>query len=170
MGKKVMNKEGPIYIYTLPLSTSAPEIGKVFHLLSKTPSSSSPFPLLIHCAHGKDRTGLIIALILLSLGIDQEWINQDYMKSDKELADDREEREVEIEKSMGLEKKFAGCHEEFVAKVVENLEAKGGVDAWLVNEAEVLRKEIDDIKVSLLLNKERQERMCSDEKGKENKK
>ena len=38
-------------------------------------------PVLIHCAHGKDRTGLIVAVILGCLEVDDETIAQDYAKS-----------------------------------------------------------------------------------------
>ena len=38
-------------------------------------------PLLIHCAHGKDRTGIITALILSCLDVEEEIIINDYAKS-----------------------------------------------------------------------------------------
>jgi Tyrosine phosphatase family len=31
-------------------------------------------PVLVHCVHGKDRTGLIIALLLLLLGVNEEMV------------------------------------------------------------------------------------------------
>lgn len=45
-------------------------------------SDGDNLPVLIHCAHGKDRTGLIIALILSVLGVDDEVIAEDYAKSE----------------------------------------------------------------------------------------
>jgi protein-tyrosine phosphatase len=36
-------------------------------------------PVLIHCAAGKDRTGILAALILTSLGVDREQVFEDYM-------------------------------------------------------------------------------------------
>lgn len=39
-------------------------------------------PVLIHCAHGKDRTGVIIALILGCLDVEDEVISQDYALSE----------------------------------------------------------------------------------------
>ena len=39
-------------------------------------------PVLIHCAHGKDRTGLIIAVILGCLDVDDEIIVEDYALSE----------------------------------------------------------------------------------------
>ena len=39
-------------------------------------------PMLIHCAHGKDRTGVIVAVILACLEVDDEIIAQDYAQSE----------------------------------------------------------------------------------------
>ncbi|PHS24617.1 MAG: hypothetical protein COA84_08980 [Robiginitomaculum sp.] len=36
-------------------------------------------PVLIHCAAGKDRTGILAALILLSVGVDSDQVYEDYM-------------------------------------------------------------------------------------------
>ena len=150
VGRKVMNKEGPLKIYTLPLRTSGLQIGQVFHVLSATSPSSNPFPLLIHCTHGKDRTGLLITLILLSLRIDPELIDEDYWKSKDELAATREKRVEEVNKNMGLKQDFADCCEGFVDKVVKDVGGKEGVDAWLEKEARVTKKEISVIREMLL--------------------
>ena len=45
-------------------------------------------PIIIHCIHGKDRTGLIIALLLLLLGVDEPTVVLDYAKSELELKVD----------------------------------------------------------------------------------
>jgi len=39
-------------------------------------------PILFHCAAGKDRTGMLAALVLRLLGVDDEAIVADYMRSD----------------------------------------------------------------------------------------
>ncbi|SDG91805.1 tyrosine-protein phosphatase [Nonomuraea jiangxiensis] len=44
-------------------------------------------PALIHCAAGKDRTGIVVALILDLLGVDHEAIVRDYALTAKELPD-----------------------------------------------------------------------------------
>lgn len=39
-------------------------------------------PIVVHCIHGKDRTGLIIALVLLLVGLEEETVVLDYAKSE----------------------------------------------------------------------------------------
>ena len=40
------------------------------------------FPILIHCTAGRDRTGVIIALILLALGMSREIVIEEYLQSE----------------------------------------------------------------------------------------
>lgn len=42
-------------------------------------------PLLIHCTAGKDRTGFVVAILLLALGIPEETIMADYMLSARHI-------------------------------------------------------------------------------------
>jgi protein tyrosine/serine phosphatase len=41
----------------------------------------SNHPILMHCSHGKDRTGLAAALVLAALGVNEEAIMLDYVAS-----------------------------------------------------------------------------------------
>lgn len=49
-------------------------IAECFHLLAETPRS----PALVHCTAGKDRTGVLVALVLSSLGVAHTAIAEDY--------------------------------------------------------------------------------------------
>lgn len=44
------------------------------------------YPILIHCTGGKDRTGIVIALLLHSLGVDKDAIFHDYLLSQTYMA------------------------------------------------------------------------------------
>lgn len=44
-------------------------------------------PVLVHCTSGKDRTGVVVAAILLILGIDRDFIVQDYLLSEGEVKE-----------------------------------------------------------------------------------
>lgn len=56
---------------------NAAAVGHIFRLLAETKN----LPLLIHCAAGKDRTGVVIALLLYTLGVPDEVIMADYTMS-----------------------------------------------------------------------------------------
>jgi protein tyrosine/serine phosphatase len=45
---------------------------------------------VVHCTHGKDRTGLMSALLLLMCGVEQDAVVQDYVQSEANLKEDRD--------------------------------------------------------------------------------
>ena len=48
----------------------------------KVMTNPDNFPVMINCAHGKDRTGVVCALIQGCLGVSNEQIAQDYAQSE----------------------------------------------------------------------------------------
>jgi protein-tyrosine phosphatase len=68
-------------LYLDILDASAPAFREILELLIKGEDSS----ILIHCFAGKDRTGIMVALILLALGTDRKFIVDDFMKSNDAL-------------------------------------------------------------------------------------
>ncbi|MBN2546777.1 MAG: tyrosine-protein phosphatase [Spirochaetes bacterium] len=54
-------------------------VKEIFDLLE----NKDNYPVLIHCRAGKDRTGFIVAIILLSLEADSDMIINDYLESNK---------------------------------------------------------------------------------------
>jgi Protein tyrosine/serine phosphatase len=68
-------------LYLEILDASAPAFGQIMEILA-SPGRS---PVLIHCQAGKDRTGIMVALILLAMGVDRELIVRDFMKSNEAL-------------------------------------------------------------------------------------
>ena len=48
-------------------------------------SDPSGLPALIHCNHGKDRTGVAVAITLRALGVPPETVMEDYLLSNKFL-------------------------------------------------------------------------------------
>lgn len=68
-------------IYLEILDASAP----VFRQVLETLTSSDLSPALIHCQAGKDRTGIIVALVLLAMGVERKLIIDDFMKSNEAL-------------------------------------------------------------------------------------
>lgn len=64
----------------------APRWHKIFHVLLE----STDHAVLWHCTNGKDRTGVVSAVVLLALGIPTEAVLADYMDSNAALASYRE--------------------------------------------------------------------------------
>ncbi len=52
-----------------------PQVSRFLHLLT----DDNNFPLLFHCAGGKDRTGFMAAVTLLTLGYSEEDVMRDYL-------------------------------------------------------------------------------------------
>lgn len=67
--------------YVTMLEHTKPEVVDIMRLLL----DDSNVPVLIHCAHGKDRTGVIVAMILGCLEVEDEVIVLDYSQSEVNL-------------------------------------------------------------------------------------
>ena len=115
LGREVMQPRGLTGLAIDTLQHSGDEIKQVFDVLAQ----ETKYPILIHCTQGKDRTGLIILLVLMLCGVhqvDMRAITSDYVMSEKELEPENEERLKEI-RSIGLDETFAACPPDFVEKV-----------------------------------------------------
>jgi protein-tyrosine phosphatase len=64
--------------YADMLAEGAPRFAVAFRLLAET----GALPAVFHCAAGKDRTGLLAALLLGSLGVDHDEIAADFALTD----------------------------------------------------------------------------------------
>ncbi len=62
--------------------SSAPQYAAVFEQLEK-----DQLPLLYHCTGGKDRTGVFSAFLLLTLGVPEKTVLEDYALTNKYLLD-----------------------------------------------------------------------------------
>ncbi|MGP4111908.1 tyrosine-protein phosphatase [Streptomyces sp. 4N509B] len=62
--------------YRTMILTRTAEHGRVVRALA-----AGETPALLHCAAGKDRAGLTVAVILLALGVERDAIVEDYLKS-----------------------------------------------------------------------------------------
>jgi protein tyrosine/serine phosphatase len=63
--------------YVEMLTTGRDAIARTLHVLADTDS----FPLVFHCAAGKDRTGVVAAVVLSLLGVSDDDIAADYSLS-----------------------------------------------------------------------------------------
>ncbi|KAI9739777.1 MAG: hypothetical protein M1834_006498 [Cirrosporium novae-zelandiae] len=108
------------------LRHAQPQLLSLFTIIS----SPSAYPLIIHCTHGKDRTGAMIALILLLLDISEDIIQAEYMMTEAALEVQKEERRKEMG-NMGLGEDFVGCDKNYVRGICGEIEKWGGVKGYL---------------------------------------
>ena len=69
--------------YITMLDEAASHFLTAFHILSE----QSAWPVVVHCAAGKDRTGVIVALLLGSVGVSDDDIVHDYTLTQEILVD-----------------------------------------------------------------------------------
>ena len=127
IGTEVMQPRGLTGLAFDTLANSTTEILLIFRLLA----DEKNYPVMIHCTQGKDRTGLIVLLLLCMLEIPVAAIAADYRASERELEVEMEERMGELRKG-GLGADFAKCPTGFVEAVVAEIEQRyGGIERYL---------------------------------------
>lgn len=87
-----------------------PQVWRGFYAELARPQS---YPMLFHCSAGKDRTGILSAVLLEQLGAERRVVLDDYLQS--------------IRNSPGLE-----VHPEWIQEVFDYVDASGGASAFLV--------------------------------------
>jgi protein-tyrosine phosphatase len=75
--------DSPDGSYRFMAVRGAPTIGAVLARLAEP----GALPALVHCTAGKDRTGIVVAALLNTLGVPIEQIHADYLRSNETLGD-----------------------------------------------------------------------------------
>src|SRR5438034_394341 len=60
-------------------------------------------PVVVHCTAGKDRTGIVVALALLAVGVDRETVVSDYALTEANLQGPWLEGMLELVRGYGVE-------------------------------------------------------------------
>lgn len=71
-------------LYTQIAEQHAAQVRMVFDAIA-----SNSVPILVHCAAGKDRTGVVVAIVLETLGVDRSDIMSSYLETNDHLDWDR---------------------------------------------------------------------------------
>ena len=97
---------------------------------------------LVHCAHGKDRTGILVAIVLAILGVSDELILDDYELTNQSVnAEESLLREhAKISKMLGYSppiealKPMVGVARSYLANALDEIRTRdGSIDAYLDN-------------------------------------
>jgi protein-tyrosine phosphatase len=99
-------------------------------------ASDDAFPALVHCSAGKDRTGVVIALVLAVLGVPDEVIAADYALSARYLNPEQTPVIGQLQASTGLGEelttKLLRSPPELILAVLDRVRtAAGSVEGYL---------------------------------------
>ena len=95
-------------------------------------STAGDRSVVVHCTAGKDRTGIVIALALLAVGVDREAVIDDYARTESNLAGEWLEAMVELVGRYGvpdspeLRTLMGGSPREAIDGVIESIERDHG--------------------------------------------
>jgi protein-tyrosine phosphatase len=101
-------------------------VAMVFHKLA----DDAAYPLYFHCAIGRDRTGVVAAVILLALGATRKDVVDEYMLS----------------RAAGV-----GAYPDSLAAVLDDIEQRGGVEAYL-GRAGVSAQELAHLRTRMIVD------------------
>jgi hypothetical protein len=107
--------------YVADLNTAS-SMATIFHTLG----DPSAYPIYMHCTWGRDRTGVVVAAILLALGASPAAIHAEYL----------------------LSLDSVGAYPESLQAVIDEVDAQGGVDTYL-NELGVTPEEVAVLRAKL---------------------
>lgn len=113
---------GAVAYYRALLVHQKEEIREIFNILA----DMSNFPVLICCQLGKDRTGVVIALILLALGVPKEDIIKDYTRTKSTKTTD-----AWVEKVGLTAEEWKVAKAETIQGLIELIEDEGGIESYL---------------------------------------
>ncbi|KAF7597433.1 hypothetical protein BBP40_003680 [Aspergillus hancockii] len=139
VGEQVMSPRGLIGLGQDTLDSSIVEMKEIFELFASGSSvggekdvKDATYPVLVHCTQGKDRTGLVVLMLLLLTGVvSDEALIADYIRSELELVVEVEDRMKEIRK-LGLSEDYTKCPDGFATEIKRYLESRyGGVEEYL---------------------------------------
>jgi protein-tyrosine phosphatase len=135
--------------YLRTLDERGHRVGDVLRELATAPS-----PVVFHCTAGKDRTGIISALLLLSLGVPRDVVVGDYSLTalytgNRIPAADAwfEERGIEPERAAHV----LSSRREAMEETLDHLDAKhGGAERYLRDRAAIGERELTALRQWLL--------------------
>ncbi|CAM1501578.1 Fc.00g035620.m01.CDS01 [Cosmosporella sp. VM-42] len=147
--------EGFVEAYRTILDAGSGPFGKILsHLAEPDPS-----PVLIHCTAGKDRTGVICAVILSLCGVDDNAIAQEYQLTEIGLGDFRKAIIDSLMRNPALEQNPEGANrmlsarpENLLAALVMLRQEYGSVEKYVLNHCGLSPDDVAQIRRNLIVN------------------
>lgn len=111
-------------------------------------------PALVHCSAGKDRTGVVIALILAVLGVPDELIAADYALSANYLDPDRTPVIGQLGEIAGLDEELIAelmvSPPELIGQVLERISAGAGSAERYLLDRGLSRVDLEKLRAALI--------------------
>lgn len=130
---------------------NAPE---TIHAVMTAVSNPNAYPLIVHCQVGKDRTGILIALLLGLVGVPDETIIADYAVSRNCLEPIVEEYRIKIRhqgRDVSLFDTLIQSPPEAMANMLAHLDEKyGGIRPYLLHHIGLTNAQLDSIQSQLI--------------------
>lgn len=149
--------EGFVQAYTDILVQAPSSYKKILLHIANEPQN----PLVIHCTAGKDRTGLICALVLSICGVDDQTIAQEYSLTEIGLPSQWKDAVIEhLMDNPHLKGNKAGAINMISAKsanmlaTLEMIRKKfGGAEGYMIEKCGLTKDEVEKIRSNLIVEK-----------------
>ena len=137
--------------YLEVIDTVAPSIGELLTSLT----DPGGLPTVFHCAGGKDRTGIVAALLLLLLGVDRETVLDDYELTGRWKTIEHEPELVAelLDRGFGYAaiEAVLGAPRAVMAAALDHIDERfGGVEPFLLGPATMQPEVVDELRQRLL--------------------
>ncbi|KAJ2776703.1 hypothetical protein H4R18_005531 [Coemansia javaensis] len=103
------------------------------------------YPILFHCHHGKDRTGIVAMLLLGILGVDDQIIAADYAQSAANLAPVRKRMELIDMGAVGLPPSFCDAPAPVMLSLLHHIRTNYGSVRGYLRSTGLTTQELDAI-------------------------
>lgn len=139
---------GIVGFYLRDTSCAGDCIAQLFAMLA----DERRYPIVYHCAAGKDRTGMITALILRTLGVGDEQIIADYALTDSYLADWMAQARARGETTPfdEIEPEFLSARPESMAAFLAGIDERHGSTERLLAACGVVPVHLERLRENLL--------------------
>ncbi|KAK3084388.1 hypothetical protein FSP39_012721 [Pinctada imbricata] len=130
LSKQILNEIGPAKVLCITMDYSDNLVCSVLRLLTYKEN----VPALINCSHGKDRSGILSALVLWILGKSEEFILEDYGMSKEGLEPMKDRLHKEVIVDYGLNPVFCEANPAVMKEILDHLKMRhGSIENYLEN-------------------------------------
>ncbi len=128
-------------VYLEWLELFRPEFGRALAVVADAPGGG----ILVHCLVGKDRTGLVVALLLRLAGVGHGAIGRDYTASEQNLraATERWVAEAPNDRERARRRRSGSAPEEAMLEVLTELDRRYGSARGYLTAAGVTPEQLD---------------------------